>query len=198
MLFEHDHEYNQDVLKRRLPIKSVLKPELEDENFSTFTFHPIDSGLLFAGTNKSFVHLYDLSKPGASFLVPDTPAFSINLTSKKEQVEIADIALRADLGHQALLSLSLTKGLCLYDLRAGCKTMHTSEPQAIKSRFYPSNPTYLAVLTKQGSMELYDQRSFGGGPVQIYNEEYQAEKIKREIDNEKDRIEMKNRETHQA
>ncbi len=98
--------------------------------------------------------------------------------------------MRMQAGYQGVLSLSLGKGLCIYDIRDGSKVMHTSETQSVKSKFYEPNPNYLAVLTKQGTLELYDMRNFGGGPVQLYNGEFKSEKFKIEVDREKQRIEI--------
>jgi hypothetical protein len=41
-VFEHDPAQNQDLLKRRLPLKSVLKPRTDTEKFTTCAFHPVD------------------------------------------------------------------------------------------------------------------------------------------------------------
>jgi len=144
------------------------------------------------------VHLYDLTKLKNIVGEPNLPAYSIDLKCKQEHDSVFNISLLMQPGFEAILSLSLGKSLCLYDLRQGSKIMNSSEIQALKTKFYPSNPNYLAVLTHQGTLELFDQRNLGGGPVQIYNEEYQKEKISREIDNEKERIEMKNRELLKA
>ena len=131
------------------------------------------------------MHLYDLSRAGCSYAAPDTPAFSIDLKQRHEHEAVTHISMRMQPGYLGVLSLSLGKGLCLYDIRDNSKVIHTSETHSVKTKFYEPNPNYLAVLTKQGTLELFDMRNFGGGPVQLYNEEFKHEKLKMEIDSEK-------------
>jgi hypothetical protein len=118
------------------------------------------------------VHLYDLSRAGCSYAALDTPAFSIDPKQKHEHEFVTHISMRMQPGYLGVLSISLGKGLCLYDIQDNSKVMHTYETHSVKTKCYKPNPYYLVVLTKHGTLELYDMRNSGGDPVQIYNEEY--------------------------
>jgi hypothetical protein len=84
--------------------------------------------------------------------------------------------MNPDSSIQNLLSLSMSDfgGFALFDLRQGSKTTHMTTLNAIKTSFYASNPNYLSLLTKQGSLELYDLRNLSGGPVNIFNQQFAA------------------------
>ena len=82
--------------------------------------------------------------------------------------------MKLDSSIQNLLSLSMSDlgGFALFDIRQGTKTTHMTTLNAIKTQFYASNADYITILTKQGSLELFDLRNLLGGPVNIFNQSF--------------------------
>jgi hypothetical protein len=74
------------------------------------------------------------------------------------------------------MSLGLTGGFALFDVKQGEKTLQLKDIHAVQTKYYPENTNYIGVVTVEGSLELYDVRNMSG-LVAIYNEEFHKEEV---------------------